>query len=72
MWLISYLSYFPPFIFSSVKLERCHISDLFYKKKATILIFKKQQLAGVNLLKYMLHWLQLLISFLQEIYEIKY
>lgn len=55
-----------------MKLERCHTSDLFYKKKGTILIFKKEQLAGVNLLKYMLHWLQLLIHFLQEIYEIKY
>lgn len=59
------------FIFNS-KLKRCPISDWFLKKKDTILIFKKQQLAGVNLLKYMLHWLQLLISFLQEIYEIKY
>lgn len=55
-----------------MKLERCHTSDLSYKKKGTILIFKKEQLAGVNLLKYVLHWLQLLIHFLQEIYEIKY
>lgn len=46
MWLISYLSYFPQFIFSSVKLERCHTSDLFYKKKGTILIFKKTTACG--------------------------